>query len=78
MDNMGTHPAPAQVADAAGVLHQAGEPPNGLTALGQAPVGDSTDLTSGDLSPEAQEALDHAPSEPVQVEVEREDIGTPE
>lgn len=75
----GDHPAPAAMLDpSTGQLHQAGEPPSGGVAVGQAPAGDSTDLQSGDLSPEAQAALDNAPHEPEQVEIDRPDIGTPE
>ncbi len=72
------HPAPAAVLDEHGVLHVAGEPPAGNIASGQSPVGDLTDLQSGDLSPEARAAMDNAPHEHPQVQIDRPDIGTPE
>lgn len=73
----GEHPAPAAVVGDDGQLHQAGEPPAGTVASGQAPAGDPFDLQSGDLSPEAQAALDAAPNEPEQAETDRPDLGTP-
>lgn len=73
----GDHPAPAVMLDGQGALHSAGEPPAGNVASGQAPAGDSFDLQSGDLSPEAKEALANAPHEHPQIQTDRPDIGTP-
>lgn len=75
---LGDHPAPAAMIGPDGALHVAGEPPAGNIAGSSSPVGDTSDLASGDLSPEAKAARDAAPSEHQQVETNRPDIGTPE
>jgi hypothetical protein len=71
----GDHPAPASIVGEDGQLHQAGEPVG--VASSNAPEGDSTDLQSGDLSPEAEAERDRADPEPDQVEIDRPDLGTP-
>lgn len=67
------HPAPAVMADENGVLRVAGEGPS--TAPWQVPTGDSFDLQSGDVSPEAKAKLDVV-SDPKPFPISRPDIGT--
>lgn len=74
----GDHPAPAVMTGPDGELHVAGEPPAGNIAGTSSPFGDTSDLQSGDLSPEAEAARDAAPSEHEQIDTDRPDIGTPE
>lgn len=73
---LGDHPAPAVMVDSDGSLHVAGEAPAGNVAGSSTPVGDTSELQSGDLSPEAKARYDVV-AEPVQVATDRPDIGTP-